>query len=345
MSLYLQRLLDRAAGLAADAAPVAPAAPLPISNSPIVGYDQRLANPELAADFTVLGASPEADFVGDEEAKQELPLSAPRRDAAERASAVAPAHEPAAASSGGEERRPAMPHDRQARVEASPQDGQRIPEHVVAPQPAGGALQAAPIAAEPAPAPAVAPQTVERPPVPALPPVRPAEGQPRAEAWSAPLAQPVSERSTPAPLAADEKGWAQAVPTAVPPPVGAPVIPVAVPATPASTAPAAAATQSAAEHVRRAAAEPILATPQPLPVPPAALQAEDVVRIVRETVRAERAAETPAPPAPRAGGNDGAADTQAAQEAPRPATAAEASLIGKLESSRYRPMLFGVRRR
>ena len=40
-----------------------------------------------------------------------------------------------------------------------------------------------------------------------------------------------------------------------------------------------------------------------------------------------------------------AAGLQGEAPAKRPATAAQASLIGSLESSRFRPMLFGVRRR
>jgi hypothetical protein len=70
-----------------------------------------------------------------------------------------------------------------------------------------------------------------------------------------------------------------------------------------------------------------------------------VARIVRKILSAERSTDSPAavPRQPEAG--DRAADGGDVQKAPRPATAAEASIIGKLESSRYRPMLFGVRRR
>jgi hypothetical protein len=83
----------------------------------------------------------------------------------------------------------------------------------------------------------------------------------------------------------------------------------------------------------------------PLAPPLRGLSAGEVERMIEEAIGAERersAAQVPAIVRPR---QTLASGTQGEAPAKRPATAAQASLIGSLESSRFRPMLFGVRRR
>ena len=81
MSLYLQRLLERSAALPV---PVVGAKPLPVTGSPIVAFDQRLASAEMAEDFSILGATPdfpeaaeEASFSARPPAPRNVPDAAP----------------------------------------------------------------------------------------------------------------------------------------------------------------------------------------------------------------------------------------------------------------------------
>ena len=61
MSGYLQRLLDRGAGLVAAPAAAAEIVPAMASGSPVVAYDQRLAAPGLAQDYGILGLPPDSE--------------------------------------------------------------------------------------------------------------------------------------------------------------------------------------------------------------------------------------------------------------------------------------------
>jgi hypothetical protein len=92
----------------------------------------------------------------------------------------------------------------------------------------------------------------------------------------------------------------------------------------------------------RPTAEPVVAPPEALP-PPLGLRTQEIEALVREAVKAETARQAAAPRSTAAAAPP--AELAAAPAPPRPATAAEASVIGKLEPSTQRIMLFGVRRR
>jgi hypothetical protein len=343
MSLYLQRLLDRAAGAALEGAP---ARPLLAGSSPVVGFDQRLANPELASDFTLLGASPQAEAVGADEAVQAPPLPTGRRSA--------PAAPAAPASSAGAVPAPVpietgglRPDTLVPVREAPPESSAALPPPPVAPTAQERALQALAIPVPPPPPAAVAAlQTAASHIAPGTGDVA-REEQPREESLSSPrnrLAASEAPRRTaaasPQRIAGDTHHQSAAAAAPLP---AAPA--EAVPSSAPHLAAPAGAPPSIAEPAARAPAEPVLDEPQPLPVAPAALQADDVARIVRRILSAERAAKTAAAVPRQPGAGERAADGGDVQKVLRPTTAAEASVIGKLESSRYRPMLFGVRRR
>lgn len=337
MTAYLQRLLGRAAGLAA--APAAGDALRPIlqSQSPVVGFDQRLADPALAEDFAILGASPEgadsAEPVAEPVAGEPLPDAAPpaqprkrgtrRRARAEEHVAIPDAVAPQAAA---------------AAAPVPPAEPSRSPARDATPPPRLSAVSDI-VALNDAPEPAT-PQPASRSPSPRLSPAEPPVGasapQPAlrtepavpARALQAPPRQPPVEGVAVAALR-------DAQPAALVTPMG--FAPQALPFQPEPV--------TAALPLDRqvsAPAEPVIAPTQPLPPLPqtaSALSRAEIEQIVRDTIGAERTAQPAA--APTVTQRLDSAPTPA----PRPATAAEASVIGKLESSTFRPMLFGVRRR
>jgi hypothetical protein len=79
--------------------------------------------------------------------------------------------------------------------------------------------------------------------------------------------------------------------------------------------------------------------------PPQQVRRRDIEALVREAMRAETARQPIAPPESPAPARQPPPEGAPETEARRPATAAEASVIGPLERSGFNPMLFGVRRR
>ena len=334
MSLYLQRLLDRAAVVSAEAMVLRP---LVTSGSPVVAFDQRLGDPGLAADFSLVGAPPEAPEPDAEPAEggreageietasraAEPPSRRPRRRDAEPAPRV-------------DEPQGEQPVPQSAKRRPAPR--RSAPPATEVPLPPGEARKPAAPSAEPRPAPS-------SPPRPAPAQVRPSRQAPtemhetRPSAATLPVAVPTPVAAEPilrAPrarpgspelrpdVAAAPKRQSRA---AEPAPAAEPMAlaPTAEPAAPAPVA------------------EPLARSPEPLPPPPRQLDRADVEKMIETALAGERRAAPAAPSTPAAAA--AAADRPADKPAPRPGTAAEASVIGRLESSRFRPMLFGVRRR
>jgi len=333
MSLYLQRLLDRSAGLAArDNAALQPAVH---SQSPILAFDQRLGDPELAADFGLLGASPDEPPPIDEPLPGLEPAERARRDRApaaaraKTASRSAPAPTPTPVpEADAVEAPPSIPPPAQARPLKAAAVPRREPE--IEARPHREPRIDLPKAIAEAPSEAL----VEPPPRARKRAARPAEPilRPTALRAAPPDAPP---RSQTAPIR--EKG---------PPPAKAELRPPPEPAlrpAPAPPVPDAAIAAPRPADPPAPVAEPIVAIPEAVP-PPQHLRRQDIDTLVREAVRAETARQRPAP-APPAPARQPA--LEAAPEAPgrRPATAAEASVIGPLQRSSFNPMLFGVRRR
>jgi hypothetical protein len=89
---------------------------------------------------------------------------------------------------------------------------------------------------------------------------------------------------------------------------------------------------------------PVVVEAPPLEPPAPRVAMRDIERMVEDKVRSRLASQTAAPAQP-AQTPSRETDLSAGPARKRPATAAEASRIGKLEPSAYQPMLFGVRRR
>ncbi len=338
MSLYLQRLLDRAAALPP---PVVSASPLLVSGSPVLTFDQRLASAEMADDFSILGATPELPEASEEAlppnpppARQNAPGGAPTpRRAAVEARADHPSPVPPSRSTGPAAADLTLPEFGKAiePADAAPARPRKVPDaSAVEPprqswpprlEPTLPPAQPVPVHADPV-----------RPPLQSRAPAEPSRSS--AEAAPGPATEEAAIRdrapqAEPSPAPAPPKvsearplPWANAAVAEAPHPVPE--------ATSAKSAPA---------------AEPVVAAIPPLAPPPRGLSAREVERMIAEAIGAERERSAARQPVTA---RAQPAQTPAPQgEAParRPATAAQASLIGSLESSRFRPMLFGVRRR
>ncbi|WP_114952501.1 hypothetical protein [Sphingosinicella terrae] len=344
MTLYLQRLLDRAAGLAAAPAR-AGLEPAIGSGSPILRFDQRLGDPALAADYAIMGASPPEPDLAEGGAPAAMPAPDQRRPGPTADPVPAAAIAAAAPPVPGE---PAPDRQKiQPAAIAAPLDaaGRRPGQP---PDPTDHALpQGQPSREDAQPAPAA------RAPAAEIGPDRPLRHEAAAEAEASirrlldPLrSETARPPSPPAPEAVE--------PAAVTPPAASPAV---VPHTASESAaaaappdPVAAPSTPQAEPARRAAAaprpepiRPVAVEPPPLESPAPGPSAREIARLVEEAVRKA----LPGPESRPAG----TAETDKAKPAPkpeaaaRPATAAEASVIGKLERSSFSPMLFGVRRR
>jgi ribonuclease E len=351
MTLYLQRLLDRAAARAHFAAtPSTETRPALFSASPILSFDQRLGDARFAEDFGIVGAPPPEPDIPNMSDMPEAPLAAfVEPPAPPAASLLVPDQ---AAEPAGRERKPAAPRRRATRPSAA--------------EPARMA-EAAGRESSPSPEPKADRRRERQAPAieardRAAPPDR---ARPRLHR------DDLGTAAAPAP-AAPGPGRGQAGIVAPPPESGAATAmaaraevappPSRVPgpeslekperARPAAPAPAPAPEEAAGPRPRgdtgaEAPATPVVpvVTPlAPLEAPPAPVGMRNIERIVSEAVR-DALARQAAPPGPgpeRASPETGA---QARGPSKRPATAAEASVIGKLEGSAYSPMLFGVRRR
>ena len=331
MTGYLQRLLDRGAGVpAASAFAPAPTEVLPagLPASPVAGFDQRLAAPGLAEDFGILGLPPgDMDPGGDESADDRTLLPAP---VAQTPGASVLAGDPASRPEPGQAYwAEAAPLPLREAPMATPMSSPAQEEGRMSSSPAP--RMAAPVLRQVSPAPAArtAPQG-QAPPSPA-PPIAPTAApvalpgrppSPRSEASPT----PVFPLSAAEPATMPAQGFVETQ------------SPVVQPLTPS-------------EHPAVAPSSEIVPPPPaplpPLPAPsPASATSVEVDRLVRDAVRAELARQraenppqTPRQPAPADG-------TSGDAPAPRrPATAREASIIGDLEPSGRPLTLFGLRRR
>jgi hypothetical protein len=328
MSRYLQRLFDRGGALTAAAATPGPPAgvqPAGAAGSPLLAFDQRLAHPDLAADFGLLGLTPEwgeaeSPAINGDVLSQPAPTSAqpvPIADAA--APAPQPQPRPMAAEPRAADVRPV---GAPTRVEAPRPPGQpapaaghqpplapvqpRIPISAAVPEPE----------AQPAPPP---PRVALAPPPPpmvqtVLTPLQPGLPEPRTS--STLVSTPLSDPSPASGPVARANSTADATLPSLrfdPPP--APLMPVAP------------------------------APPPPLAAPVPEGDTARIEQVVRETVRAELARLRPAgrPGAPAPANED--ARRADPPPAPRPATAREASVIGDLEPSGGPLTLYGLRMR
>ena len=338
MSLYLQRLLDRAAGLTADGP--AGLQPAVQSQSPILAFDQRLGDPGLAADFGLLGASPDEPPPMDEplpgleppplapRARAPAPAPAPSEAAGRSAAAPAPVPEPRSADPAPPTRMPspAPPRTRAPAVpeipgqEPAPEADPAREPRIVPPK----ARSETPVETAGEPRPRLRKHAASPP----APPVRPAE--PR----STPPEMPPLRRAAPIDENVPRPTGPATRPSSDSPVRAAPVVPVA----------------DAAIPPRRSVdgpapvAEPIVASPEAVP-PPQQVRRRDIEALVREAMRAETARQPIAPPESPAPARQPPPEGAPETKARRPATAAEASVIGPLERSGFNPMLFGVRRR
>ena len=343
MSAYLQRLLDRGAGLGAggavgataSAAPGVDVAPATAPGSPAFDFDQRLADPALARMFSFLGGAP-GDAPGDD---------------------VQFAQDGRAAAMAPQSSEPTMPARDAAAV--------RLPDALVDAKPAHRVAEVAPRATLVAdPASATAGDGAAVPPVPAPARVQAVALQPVAVAR--PAAPPaLSVRAPARPMASGlAASPGEARPATVDArraraPQSAPVTPpnaradVAVPApAPALVGPAPAPTRpqqpSFRPHPALAGApevEPVRRSPAPLAAPVTARHdAVEIERIARDSARAEFARQQ-AQAAPRSATAVPADSDGAPKPPPRPATAREASVIGELEPSASPLTIYGLRRR
>ncbi|WP_404337169.1 hypothetical protein AB2M62_01410 [Sphingomonas sp. MMS12-HWE2-04] len=324
MSGYLQRLLDRGAGLAAAPSPPtgAEAAPAMASGSPVLSFDQRLGEGGLASDFGILGVSPDPEALGDEGATE---IPAP----------VTPV-------------RPAVPLGTTSTESAVP----AFPANPVQPLPSQADRSIALPSSEAALATTPADVTVSERPIRALQPEarRDLSPQPVALAPSAPrLATPAA---TPSALTSAQAVPRTRAPEAMTPEARPPVRNRATPAAPQPTPlppittpaiPAIPAIEPLVPIAREV--EPPRPAPPPLAPPASSIpDAPAIERVVREAVRAELARQ-PAPQAPSPRSAPANEDQAPAKPAPRPATAREASVIGALEPSASPLTIYGVRRR
>jgi hypothetical protein len=338
MSLYLQRLLDRAAALPP---PPVGANPLLVSGSPILSFDQRLASAEMADDFSILGATPDLPEATEEGpssagplARQSTPGAAPPpflAAAEPRADPPFPALPTRPAAPGTPDAAPSELAKAAETPDAAPMLPRRSADNgaVEAPRQSGRPhFEPNPPKALPAPVQADS----DLPALPSRAPADPSQALPKA------VPEPrVSEAKLSDPEVRTEAGPAPtrpAPPEARPLPSVTPIVrealrPVPEP-TPAEPKPA---------------AEPIVAGIPPLAPPTRGLSAEEVERMIEEAIKAERDRSAAREPANVRARQAEAPGPQGEAPAKRPATAAQASLIGSLESSRFRPMLFGVRRR
>lgn len=345
MSAYLQRLLDRGAGLGAGtgassrAAPDADVAPATAPGSPAFDFDQRLADPVLARMFSFLGGAP-GDAAGDDAqfahdgraAVMAAPPSEPNIPARD-ARAVRP---------------PAVP--------AGAQPAHRVAE--VAPRATLGADPASATAVNgaavlPVPTrPGTREQAVAQPVAVAGPPAPPAPWvQAPQRAIASGLAASPGE-ALPATVDARRAAAPQAA-LVTPPRALADVAASATAATAAALvrpAPAPARPQQPFIRPQPALAgapqvEPVRRSPAPLAAPVTARHdAVEIERIARDAARAEFARQQ-AQAAPRSATAVPAESDGAPKPQPRPATAREASVIGELEPSASPLTIYGLRRR
>ncbi|HEX8511863.1 MAG TPA: hypothetical protein VF688_02010 [Allosphingosinicella sp.] len=337
MSLYLQRLLDRAAALPPR---VVSASPLLVAGSPILTFDQRLASAEMAEDFSILGATPDLP-----EAAEEMPASTrplvgqdaqggppkplaalePRADHALPTPRTHPAPRAAPGSALPEFRRAAETGD------AAPVMPAQVPgtNAVEPPRPSG-------------------PPRLE----PDLPPAQPVPVHADADRPSVPFRAPADPSPVPAEAVAEPMAAKAGVSAQAPQPETGPA-PTSSTVSEARPQPSAGAAVPQGPHPVEqltparpvAAAEPVVAPIPPLAPAPRSLSVGEVERMIDEAIAAERDRSAARQPAAVRTQPNAAPTPSGEAPAKRPATAAQASLIGSLESSRFRPMLFGVRRR
>lgn len=326
MSGYLQRLLDRGAGLAA-ATPATPAgaeaAPAMASGSPVLGFDQRLAESGLAADFGILGISPDPEAIGEEAPEEAIPAPAPAVRTREVPTIAAPpakrgvtpalAVQPSPLPSEVEDSGPA-PLGSTATPSTLAQEIAAVAERVTRALPPEAKSSAVPAArAVPFPPPPVAVSGIAKP------------------TQAAPVAR-TPETVTPTPHAFRSFTTPATPSTPSEPVIVTPAAPVQAPI---------AASMPAAREV-----EPPLVTPPPITPPASAVpDVPAIERVVREAVRAELARQPAAQNARTARITPANEDQPPAKPAPRPATAREASVIGALEPSASPLTIYGVRRR
>lgn len=332
---YVQRLMDRSAGLAGvmpntmGAPAPADAAPALASRSPVVSFDQRLATPGLADDLSIFGFSPETPDI-DEGSSTPLapPLSTPR-----------PAPTPDLV--------PPRPFETKPVAVPAPEAGPweppaPTPAAAPRPQPTHGEEAHTP----PPRATEAAPRPLPRP----GPPLAPTDAS-RGESISPQRAAP----PRPAPQALVQQRVVREAEHAAATPADLPAPPrpsiVAEPAALRETVIARREPPQTETRARAASAQAREVTPQPpappeplAPPAPAAMDRRLIERIARETVRTELARLPPSQqkqPAHAAPAND----VSQPPPPPRPMTAREASIIGDLESSSRPLTIYGLRRR
>jgi hypothetical protein len=316
MTSYLQRLFDRAAGLAGG--PATTLSPTFSSRSPLAEADQRLNVPELAASLFALSPF-DTPSVSDGEAFadfEEMPARpAPRRAVPPIRTAEAPSRPPPLAE-------PSI---------AAPPESPPLPQGLVPSEPR--------------------PALPEQPPLDPMPEARQAtdaaaDTPPHALPSAAPPQVPPPPRERPAPQFAAEPASRAAALEPIPPPPRALPAQLAEPAavreptqprqaetsaTPAEPRPMPAAPKTEARVVR--ALEPV-PLPVPEPLPELAPPPRDVAELRQPTVTRPEIVAVAAPEA-------------AAQQPARtmPATAESVSRIGRLTPRRRAPLVFGLRRR
>lgn len=338
MSLYLQRLLDRAAALPP---PPVGANPLLVSGSPILTFDQRLASAEMAGDFSILGATPDLPEAAQEAPSSVRPLARQITPGAEPPPSIATVEPRAEHPFAAPPTRPAglgtpdaaLPEYAKAAEtpDSAPMRPRRSPDAAAVEPP----RQTGRPRLEPKPPtalPASVPADPDLPVLPSRAPADPSRAPP--EAVPGPM---IPEARLPDPAQRAETG---PTPTRPDTPEARP-LPSLAPAVRESASPVPAPTPAEP----RPAAEPIVAAIPPLAPPPRGLSADEVGRMIEEAIGAERDRSAAREPANVRTRQAQAAGSPGEAPAKRPATAAQASLIGSLESSRFRPMLFGVRRR
>jgi hypothetical protein len=316
MSSYVQRLFDRAGATAASAPPLALRPALP-SQSPIAEHDQRLHDPDLSA--ALLGMPPlltedAASFDDD------MPGATVARPAA---SAAVP--------------RPRIARPEPPRIVTQlPPPGmapRTMPSRAAEPHPRADTGTSPRQAAEPRPGATVSP-VAPRPIVvaPSIPHPTPLKPQQRQPAEPTPPAPPSPRAATaPRPILIPPPAAPAPIPSP-PEPVARPMVEAAASLTPREAPPVV--------SVRSTAAAPKLLEPLPLP-PPEPLPPSEPARATQTEARVRPEPTQAAPvaqPVP-------AGRAEAAVARKTPATAEEASLIGRLTPRRRTHLIFGLRRR
>ena len=336
MTGYLQRLFDRGTGIVAapPSAPTGDVAPAMAPASPAVGFDQRLADPNLAQVFGLLGVSPDPDALLETKPPEAAaaPLMVPRPSGVAADPITARPPMPSMADIVAP---PTVPPRRSIEAVPDAEPKARHSAHV-SPSPAR-ANGVEPLAFQPHTG---APAVGSHPPQSSLPAVASRETAPAPRAKSADPSSAIATgrpQVEPPPLAfphprQDDHESVRQFETV------ARVTPLA-PTPPPERSPRVF-SDARGRAVRR--------QPAPLEPPPAvAADARELERIAREAVRAElahRHAVGPSTSHPR--GVAPATERDGPRKpASRPASAREASVIGELEPSSSPLTIYGLRRR